>query len=72
MAEAAVTAEVMGLRRMVEAQQKALAHWRREADADAGKIARYEAALRGIGQLPAKMPGAIQVAIRTAKEAVGE
>lgn len=42
--------EVQRLRGAVDAQDKALMHWRREADKDAGKIARYERALRTIAE----------------------
>ena len=40
--------EIARLRRVIEAQEKALAHWRSEADRDAGTIKRYTHALEMI------------------------
>ena len=37
--------EIARLRRIIEAQNKALAHWRSEADRDAGTLKRYSEAL---------------------------
>ena len=44
--------EVARLRRVVEAQTKALAEWRRKADEDAGCLKRYHAALFEIAHGP--------------------
>lgn len=40
--------EIARLNRIIESQQKALAHWRSEADRDAGTLKRYHQALLDI------------------------
>ena len=59
----------------IRSQDAALAHWRREADRDAGKIARYEKALcriRGLKKETLESWTAANVAIEVAREALGE
>jgi hypothetical protein len=54
------------LRRVVAAQGKALAHWRRGADRDAGKIERYESTLVAITRAQS-----LESAQRMAREELG-